>query len=72
MVVMGRIVGSFGVYGWVKILPFTEYVDGLLSYPIWWLGKGDGEWREIKVINCNAHTKILVSLLEQYTDRLLP
>lgn len=69
MVVMGRIVGSFGVYGWVKIFPFTEYVDGLLSYPIWWLGKGDGEWREIKVIKCNAHAKILVSLLEQYTDR---
>jgi 16S rRNA processing protein RimM len=69
MVVMGRIVGSFGVYGWVKIFPFTEFVDGLLSYPIWWIGKGDGEWREIKVIKCNAHAKILVSLLEQYTDR---
>ena len=69
MVVMGRIVGSFGVYGWVKVFPFTESVDGLLSYPIWWLGKGDGKWREIKVIKCNVHAKILVSLLEQCTDR---
>lgn len=69
MVVMGRIVGSFGVYGWVKVLPFTEFVDGLISYPIWWLGMGDGEWREIKVIKCNVHAKILVSLLEQCADR---
>jgi len=69
MVVMGRIVGSFGVYGWVKIFPFTEFVDGLLNYPIWWLGKGEGEWREIKVIKCNVHSKILVSLLEQCSDR---
>lgn len=69
MAIMGRIVGSFGVYGWVKIFPFTEFVDGLLSYPIWWLGKGDGEWCEIKVIKCNTHAKILVSLLDQCTDR---
>jgi 16S rRNA processing protein RimM len=69
MTVMGRIVGSFGVYGWVKILPFTESVNGLLSYPIWWLGNGDGEWSEIKVIKCNAHAKILISLLDQCTDR---
>jgi 16S rRNA processing protein RimM len=69
MAVMGRIVGSFGVYGWVKILPFTQSVNGLLSYPIWWLGNGDGEWSEIKVVKCNVHAKILISLLGQYTDR---
>ncbi|MBT3888266.1 MAG: ribosome maturation factor RimM [Nitrosomonadaceae bacterium] len=71
MAVMGRIVGSFGVYGWVKILPFTESVNGLLSYPIWWLGNDDddGEWNEIKVIKCNAHSKILIALLDQCTDR---
>tara|TARA_B100000686_G_scaffold284464_1_gene308031 strand:+ start:5165 stop:5677 length:513 start_codon:yes stop_codon:yes gene_type:complete len=70
MVVMGRIVGSFGVYGWVKIFPFTEFVDGLIEYPIWWLGSGDGEWREVKVIKCRTHTnKTLVSLLDQCADR---
>ena len=69
MAVMGRIVGSFGVYGWVKIFPFTESVNGLLSYPIWWLGDDNGEWNEIKVIKCNAHAKILIALLDQCTDR---
>ena len=69
MVVMGRIVGSFGVYGWVKVFPFTESVDGLLSYPVWWIGEGDGKWCEMKVAKCNVHAKLLVSLLEQCTDR---
>ena len=69
MVVMGRIVGSFGVYGWIKVFPFTESVDGLLSYPVWWIGEGDGKWCEMKVTKCNVHAKLLVSLLEQCTDR---
>jgi len=70
MVVMGRIIGSYGVNGWVKIFPFTEFVDGLIVYPIWWLGNGDGAWREVKVIKGRAHTdKILVSLLDQCADR---
>lgn len=69
MVVMGQIVGSFGVYGWVKIYPFTEFQDGLLNYPVWWLGKGDGNWCETRVIKCNIHSKLLVSLLEHCTDR---
>lgn len=69
MVVMGQIVGSFGVYGWVKVYPFTESQSGLLNYPVWWLGKGDGNWCETKVIDCNIHSKLLVSLLERCTDR---
>lgn len=69
MVVMGKIVGSFGVHGWVKVFPFTEFVGGLLDYSVWWLGKGDGKWRETKVIKCNVHAKMLISLLEQCTDR---
>ncbi len=72
MVVMGQIIGSFGVYGWVRIFPFTEYVDGLIRYPVWWLGNGDGEWREIQVIRAHVHNKkTLVSLLDHCTDRTM-
>lgn len=69
MVVMGRIVGPFGVLGWIKVFPYTEYVDGLLDYPVWWLGKGNGEWREINVTGCEVHGNILTAALEQYADR---
>ena len=38
MVVMGRITGPYGVLGWIKVFPYTEYVDGFADYPVWWLG----------------------------------
>jgi len=69
MVVMGRIAGPFGVLGWIKVLPFTEYVDGLLDYPVWWLGEGDGKWRQVKVSECNVHGKMLTAAIEQCADR---
>lgn len=69
MVVMGRIAGSFGVLGWIKVLPFTEYVDGLLDYPVWWLGEGNGRWRQAKVNECNVHGKMLTAAIDQCSDR---
>lgn len=69
MIVMGQIISPFGVLGWVKVFPFTEFVDGLLDYPVWWVGKGDGKWREMNVAKCNVHTKMLTALLEQCADR---
>lgn len=37
---MGYIKGAFGVKGWLKVQPSTEYTDGLLDYPEWRLVKG--------------------------------
>jgi len=34
MVVMGRIVAPYGVYGWLKVVPDTEAFDGLFDYDI--------------------------------------
>ena len=32
LVIMGRIVAPYGVFGWLKVLPETEIFDGLLDY----------------------------------------
>lgn len=69
MVVMGHIVGPYGILGWIKVLPYTEYVDGLADYPAWWLGRGDGQWREVKVNECAVHGSVLTALLEHHSDR---
>ncbi len=66
---MGRVVGPYGVSGWIKVFPYTEYIDGLLDYPTWWLGRGDGEWRKFKVNASEVHGNILTALLEQNSDR---
>lgn len=39
-VAMGYIKGAFGVKGWLKVQPSTEYTDSLLDYSEWRLSKG--------------------------------
>lgn len=65
---MGHIVAPYGVRGWIKIQPQTEAVDGLLSYPRWWLARDQG-WQEYKVVEGRAHGATLVARLEGCDDR---
>lgn len=69
MAIMGRVASAHGLRGWVKIQPFTEYVDSLLAYRTWWIGHEHGPWREVEVKQCEAHHKTLAALLPDCTDR---
>jgi 16S rRNA processing protein RimM len=68
MVVMGRIVAPYGVFGWLKVVPDTEAFDGLFDYDTWWLGKGD-DWRELIVETAKVHNDVLVVKLKGIDDR---
>ena len=68
MVVMGRIVAPYGVFGWLKIVPDTEAFDGLFDYDTWWLGKGN-DWREMVVETAKTHNDVLVVKLKGIDDR---
>lgn len=73
-VVMGRIAVPYGVHGWVKVQTFTEALDSLLDYPVWWLGSANKlgaqeQWRECKVEECKTHTNTLVAKLAGCSDR---
>ena len=68
MVVMGHVSAPFGVVGWIKVQPYTEHIDSLLDYPVWWLGK-DGDWREYPVEKAEAHSKAVVAKLKGFNDR---
>ncbi|MFZ2302845.1 MAG: ribosome maturation factor RimM [Gallionella sp.] len=69
MVIMGRVVSAHGIRGLVKIQPFTEYVDSLLDYRTWWIGREQGPWREVEVGQREAHDKTLVAQLPDCPDR---
>ncbi len=69
MVIMGRVASAHGLRGWVKIQPFTEYVDSLLDYRTWWIGHEHGPWREVEVGQCEVHNKILAAQLPDCPDR---
>ncbi len=69
MVIMGRIAAAHGLRGWVKIQPYTEYIDSLLDYQSWWLGNEEGPWRKVAVQQCDVHGKTLVAQLPDCPDR---
>jgi len=69
MVIMGRIAAAHGIRGWIKIQPYTEYLDSLLDYKSWWLGAEQGPWREVTPLQTEAHAKTLVAQLPDCPDR---
>ena len=69
MVIMGRVAAAYGIRGWIKIQPFTEYLDSLLDYRTWWLGHEHGPWREVEVVQCEVHGKTLAAQLPDCEDR---
>ena len=68
MVVMGQVVAPYGIKGWIKVRSFTEALDSLLDFPVWWLGK-EGDWRESRVIEAAVHGKTIVASIEASPDR---
>ncbi|ACT51630.1 ribosome maturation factor RimM [Methylovorus mays] len=68
MVVMGRVVAPYGIYGWLKIQPDTETIDSLFDYDNWWLGR-DPKWQEYPVEAAKVHGKTLLVKLVGIDDR---
>lgn len=68
MVIMGRIVAPYGIFGWVKVQPDTEMLDGLLDYPEWWLGR-ENQWQKYEVETAKVHSSTLLVKLKGVSDR---
>ncbi len=66
---MGHIIGPYGVYGWIKINPYTEHLEGLMEYPQWWLGNENTKWQKVHVADSRIYGTTLLAKLEEYTDR---
>lgn len=65
---MGRVAAPYSVRGWVKVQPYTEYLDTLLDHPLWHLGR-DGDWQEYRLLEGRPHNQYLVAQLEGVADR---
>jgi 16S rRNA processing protein RimM len=68
LLTMGRILGPWGVKGWIKVAPFTAEPGALCDYPKWWIGSGD-DWREVNVEMADAHADTVVAKLEGHDVR---
>ncbi|MFH0935069.1 MAG: ribosome maturation factor RimM [Pseudomonadota bacterium] len=69
MVIMGKIVAAQGILGWVKVQTFTEYLDSLLDYDIWYVGN-EQAWQPLEVLEANVHGgKVVIAKLQGISDR---
>lgn len=65
---MGRIVGPFGIKGWIKLQPISEEPAGLLDYASWWI-EDEGGWKASSVEKSQLHGLEVVAKLEGCDDR---
>ena len=66
--VVGRIVGAFGVKGWVRIQSYTDPAENLLAYGPWLFGDA-GSWAPRKHHGARAHGDGFVAALDGVADR---
>jgi len=72
IVVLGKIVGPYGLCGAVRVHPFADDPPAWGKLSHWWLGReGDAPalWRQTRLLKCKAHNGSLVAELECVPDR---
>ena len=66
-VLLGRIVGIFGLKGWVKVFSYTDPRDSILKYPICLLKQND-TWQKIRIAEGKKHGKSVIARLDGVDD----
>ena len=67
-IVLGRIAGTFGVKGWIKVFSYTGPREAILEYENWLL-KRDDVWRVVTVEEGKPHGKSLIAKLANIENR---
>jgi len=68
IVKLGRVVGLFGVRGWVKVFSYTEPREAILDYAGWLVGSGD-DTRQATIEDGRRHGKSVLAKLAGCDDR---
>jgi len=61
---MGRVAGSYGVRGWIKVIPGGGVLDALPGVAEWWLGE-----RAYRVSEAKVHGATVVAKLDGVETR---
>jgi 16S rRNA processing protein RimM len=65
---MGRILGPFGIQGWIKLRTFTETPDSLAGHPSWWLHRKAG-WQSAALEEFKVRPAAVSAKLAGVDDR---
>ena len=67
-ITLGRIIGFYGVQGWVKVHSDTDPRGNILKYDRWSLRKGGRDWA-VDVVQGRPQGKTLVAQIDGFADR---
>lgn len=67
-VTVGRVIGLYGVRGWVKVYSHTRPREAILNYSPWQIAV-DGVWRSLELAEGRPQGKGIVARLAGYSDR---
>lgn len=65
---LGRVIGAFGIRGWIRLESYTEPPAGILEYPTWHLSNRSGR-RAVRVEEARPHGRHFVARLAGCDDR---
>jgi 16S rRNA processing protein RimM len=70
IVVMGEVVGTYGVRGWLKVRPFSESPETLLGFAEWWMRpKRASAWKRFSHVEGRLHSGSLIVALAGVESR---
>ena len=55
---MGRVTGSYGILGWVRVMPYGDDRAGLTGHRTWWVGGSEYAVEEAKVHGASVVAKL--------------
>lgn len=67
LVLVGHVLGAYGIQGWVRIKPYSADADSLLHAKTWWLDKPD--LHDVEMMQAKAHGGDIVARLMGIADR---
>ncbi len=71
LVILGKIVGAYGVQGWVRVYPLADDPQAWGKLPAWWLGQEHAPetWHEVAIRRSRLHLGAVVAQLDGVSDR---
>jgi 16S rRNA processing protein RimM len=69
IVLLGRVIGVFGLGGWVKVFSDTRAREDILQYCLWQMRLPGGDWQPRKLLAGRFQHGNVLAQLEGVTDR---
>jgi 16S rRNA processing protein RimM len=65
--IIGRVIGLYGIRGWVKVFSYTHPRENILHYSPWYV-QLDHTWQALALIDGRCQGRGIIAQLEGYAD----